>query len=199
VARALTTLKMCRFVPFHACFSLLLVLLFASLIAPCRAGESSSRPEIVVRVGHSDWVASIAFSPDDSPAVSVSRDHTLKLWDVATGQLLRTFEGHGGKVTSSSFSPDGRTIRSSSVDETVRVWTVASGKLQGTFQGIAPIILATFSRDGGTVQSANNAARSISREPIVDPAVRDQIAKHAQTPQLFDFYRLANEAILGPN
>jgi hypothetical protein len=46
------------------------------------------------------------------------------------------------------------------------------------------------------VVSANNAARAVTKEPIVDPAFRDQIAKHAQTPQLFDFYKLKSDPIL---
>jgi WD40 repeat protein/uncharacterized caspase-like protein len=43
---------------------------------------------------------------------------------------------------------------------------------------------------------ANDASRSITKEPIVDPAFRDQIAKHAQTPQLFDFYKLQYDPVL---
>src|SRR5262245_40413619 len=54
--------------------------------------------------GHSGGVTTVAFSPDGTRLVSgaggspkvVHRgdDKTLKLWDAATGQLLRTFEGH---------------------------------------------------------------------------------------------------------
>jgi hypothetical protein len=40
------------------------------------------------------------------------------------------------------------------------------------------------------LEAANDAARSLTKEPIVDPSFRDQIAQHAQTPQLFDFYKL---------
>jgi hypothetical protein len=43
---------------------------------------------------------------------------------------------------------------------------------------------------------ANDAARSLTKEPIVDPAFRDQIAKHAQTPQLFDFYQQRSDAVV---
>jgi Caspase domain len=47
------------------------------------------------------------------------------------------------------------------------------------------------------VVAANDASRSITKEPIVDPAFRDQIAKHAQTPQLFDFYKLKDGTVVG--
>jgi uncharacterized caspase-like protein len=40
---------------------------------------------------------------------------------------------------------------------------------------------------------ANDAERTITKEPIVDPAFRDLIASHAQTPQLFDFFKQAND------
>ena len=47
------------------------------------------------------------------------------------------------------------------------------------------------------VVAANDAARSLTKDPIVDPAFRDQIAHHAQTPQLFDFYKQTNDPFVG--
>ena len=36
----------------------------------------------------------MAFSPDGARVLSGSDDKTIKLWDAATGALIRTFEGH---------------------------------------------------------------------------------------------------------
>jgi uncharacterized caspase-like protein len=46
------------------------------------------------------------------------------------------------------------------------------------------------------VVAASDASHTKSKEPIVDPAFRNQIANHAQTPQLFDFYRQTNDPVV---
>jgi WD40 repeat protein len=39
---------------------------------------------------------------------------TIKLWDVKTGEEIRTLKGHRDSVRSVAFSPDGRLIASGS-------------------------------------------------------------------------------------
>lgn len=43
-----------------------------------------------VNVGHSDFVKEVVFSPDGRWLASLASDETVKLWEVATGRLLRT-------------------------------------------------------------------------------------------------------------
>ncbi|MBI2438167.1 MAG: protein kinase [Lentisphaerae bacterium] len=81
-------------------------------------------------------VASVAYSPDGRFVLSGSNDDTLRLWDVATGQCLRTFEGHTDWVESIAYSPDGRFVLSGSADDTLRLWDVAAGKCLRTFEGL---------------------------------------------------------------
>jgi WD40 repeat protein len=61
------------------------------------AGDDPSRHNHINQL-HSDWVQSVALSPDDQAALSGSGDRTLKLWEVATGKLLRTLRGHSDEV-----------------------------------------------------------------------------------------------------
>ena len=56
--------------------------------------------------GHTSWVRSVAFSPDGETIVSGSEDRTVRLWNAATGEHLRTLRGHTNPVYSVTFSPE---------------------------------------------------------------------------------------------
>ncbi len=77
---------------------------------------------------HDKGATHVAWSPDGSLLVSTGRDNKIKLWDVASAKLVRTFEGHTKPVMMAAFSADGKRLVSASFDETARVWDVAKGK-----------------------------------------------------------------------
>ena len=47
-----------------------------------------------VGAGHSRWVWDCVFSVDAAYLVSASSDCTAKLWDLASGEAIRTYNGH---------------------------------------------------------------------------------------------------------
>src|SRR5262245_13993398 len=83
---------------------------------------------LVVQTGHKYPIQSIAFSPNRNVIASGSFDHTIKLWDAATGRELRALYGHSDAVLSVAFSPDGNVIASGSGDNTIKLWDVATGR-----------------------------------------------------------------------
>jgi len=74
--------------------------------------------------GHTDHSRSLIFSPDGASLVSGSDDMTIKLWDVQTGGVVKTFHGHTGWVYSVFISADCTTIASGSEDKTIRLWDI---------------------------------------------------------------------------
>jgi len=73
--------------------------------------------------GHSHFVSDVVISSDGQFALSGSWDHTLRLWDLATGSSVRRpFYGHDGDVLSVAFSADNRQIVSGSRDKTIKLW-----------------------------------------------------------------------------
>jgi WD40 repeat protein len=54
--------------------------------------------------------------------LTASDDTTVKVWDLGTGEVVRTLRGHEGYVYSADWSPDGRTIASVGRDDILRIW-----------------------------------------------------------------------------
>ena len=75
--------------------------------------------------GHTNIVSSIQFDKTGNRALTVSRDDTSRVWDVASGrELLRLITGKG-LVYTSGFSPDGRyVVTESDLDSTLNVWEI---------------------------------------------------------------------------
>ncbi|MCJ7695000.1 MAG: hypothetical protein MUO40_06180 [Anaerolineaceae bacterium] len=77
----------------------------------------------------------IAISPDGRQVISGSTDETLRVWDLASGECLRTLHGHTDSVNTIAITADGRQVVSGSGDKTLKVWDLESCKCLCTLEG----------------------------------------------------------------
>jgi WD40 repeat protein/energy-coupling factor transporter ATP-binding protein EcfA2 len=106
--------------------------------------------------GHNTGVWSVSFSPDGKTLATGSGDKTIKLWNVETGQEIRTLTGHNSGVLSVSFSPDGKTLATGSGDDTIKLWNVETGQEIRTLSGHNySVNSVSFSPDGKTLATGS--------------------------------------------
>jgi WD40 repeat protein len=84
--------------------------------------------------GHTRRIWAVAFSPNGHIIASGSSDQSINLWDVASGQQLRTLEGHVDWVRSVVFHPDGEILASGSGDGTIKLWNVQTSECLKTLR-----------------------------------------------------------------
>jgi WD40 repeat protein len=118
-----------------------------------------AHPDVQTLRGHTASTHGIAFSPDGQRLASASADRTVKLWEVATGKVLRTLQGQTQGAVSLAFSPDGQRLASADSyggDRTVSIWDLDTGKVLHTLAGHeGPVKNVAFSPDGHCLATAS--------------------------------------------
>ena len=126
----------------------------------------SSHPDILlydlateqmrVLKGHQQGICAVAFSPDLKFLASGSRDNTVRLWEVATGNSLQECDAHQAMVRAVAFSPDSTWLISGGDDCVARRWQLETGKCLGIFEGHGKAVCdVCISPDGHTLISSS--------------------------------------------
>ncbi len=105
--------------------------------------------------GHTDRVLSLAFGPSGKTLASGSDDNAVKLWDVATGKSLTSFEREELAGLSVAFSPDGKTLASGGRNGKITLRVLATGKLESVLidEELSRSTRIVYSPNGKTLAS----------------------------------------------
>lgn len=134
--------------------------------------------ESKVLMGHQGPVRGVAFSPEGSKILSGSADQELCLWELTSGEPIRSMAGHQGAVTSVAFSPDGRCALSGGIDKTVRLWDVATGEPRQTFEGHLNEVTGVSFTPGGQYALSSSLDRTIRLWRLSDGTEVRQVGTH---------------------
>ncbi|KAL0585309.1 hypothetical protein ABG067_004841 [Albugo candida] len=82
--------------------------------------------ESIEVAGHTNFVYSVAFNPQESLLASASFDETVRLWDLRSHSCVAVIDAHQEAITCVAFSHDGTLLSTSSYDGVARVWDISS-------------------------------------------------------------------------
>lgn len=154
-----------------------------------RIWQIETGEDVLVLKAHTDTVDSVKFHPDGKHIFTSSWDGTIILWDLGTGEIVRTYT-HGDRIFKIGLNADASLLVSGGADDVARVWRTDTGEeilvLSGHTNDVNGV---NFSPDGKTIVTASS-----------DQSVR---LWDAQTGTLLKTFightNSANEAIFTPD
>ena len=90
----------------------------------------------------------MAWSPDGARIVTMGADHTPRVWDTHTGELVQTLPEHDSRAASMMFSADGLRLATGDVRGTVRLFDMRSSELELELPHRLAVPALSFSADG---------------------------------------------------
>ncbi|KAH0789776.1 Transcriptional repressor tup11-related protein [Histomonas meleagridis] len=75
--------------------------------------------------GHQEYVLTLAADPTYKWLVSGSKDLTVRISDLKTGEMIYSLKGHTNTILTVAFNPNGSMFCSGSADKTVKLWSIS--------------------------------------------------------------------------
>lgn len=81
-----------------------------------------------IQDAHSDTVYGVDFSADGKLLATAAADKFVKVFDVSTGEHVRSYEGHTHHVMDVSWKGDRATLASAGADNAIKIWNAETGE-----------------------------------------------------------------------
>lgn len=160
---------------FGRCLSLYAALCAVTLMLTIPVAHADDDPkvafEVVPTTGHSQAITSVDVTRDGSRVLSASWDQATKMWDTASGRLIRSFLSDD-IVYQALFTPDGNGVVTACGDKKVKIWDAKTGAVVHTLSGHKDGVAAiAISGDGMQLLSGGFDQKiilwDVSREAVI--------------------------------
>ncbi len=126
---------------------------------------------------HTREVYRMALSPDGRTLASPAQDNTVRLWDVESGRVLKTFE-HPASVFCVGWSPDGTTL-ATGTSSNVYLWNAATGRRIRMLEGHSNRVYGVEYSWDGMVLASCSADRTVRLWDVTTGRVLRELSGHA--------------------
>ncbi len=128
--------------------------------------ETAYAPGVRYRMDIQSSSTDVAFNPDATIGASSHDNGMVVLWDLTTGQEIRSWQAHEARINDVAFSPDGTLLATASSDMTVILWEVATGEQVHLLEGHQDIVNSVdFNTDGSLLVSASGTSSNTQESP----------------------------------
>jgi WD40 repeat protein len=138
-------------------------------------GTGADRP-IRTLTGHTDWVITVAFGPNNDTLASGGKDGQLNLWDIATGARTPLLNNERGQLWTVAFDPTGTLLASGGDREVIDIWNAATGEHIRDLPGHGRRIMSMTFNPAGTLLASSSADGTVRLWRVTD-----NVLTHAAT------------------
>ncbi|MCG9128052.1 sigma-70 family RNA polymerase sigma factor [Candidatus Poribacteria bacterium] len=114
--------------------------------------ETGNKTEINA---HTSWVNGLSFNPEGTILASAGRDYIIQLWDVNTGEHIKTLLRTNSEIQCITFSPDGETLASGE-NNVIRFFDIDSGNEKTLNAHSSWVDDLSYSPDGKSILSISD-------------------------------------------
>jgi WD40 repeat protein len=114
---------------------------------------SASRIRMTLRTDAKE-APTVAYNHDGTLLATKGRDNTVIVWDVSTGEQLRSLRKHTDFVSAVAFASENNLLATASSDKTARVWDAVSGKELVSLEHDSEVVSVAFSAVGELLATA---------------------------------------------